>query len=269
VTSGNAQPIAVAEADEICLRCHNGDIASREVHPVGRLVNKPGLTMPEDWPAPGNRLGCITCHNPAAEHCKGLDRPEEDPAFLRGYEGGPFTDFCARCHQRTESHRPYNPHTSQLVDGRVNEQSCLLCHQDTPDYKTAKLSDTTNLRSGPIRLCAGCHRYHVGYFQPGHINHDVSAEKRAYMVAFEQDLLPITDEKLKQMAERNPRPQRLPLSENHHIVCSTCHNPHQAGLFPRDSLLAKGAIPADNKDKNKQYRFRGLGKEICRGCHRQ
>ena len=40
--------------------------------------------------------------------------------------------------------------------------------------------------------------------------------------------------------ERGQRSLRLPLGSGNKIVCSTCHNPHQAGVFPAGSDLAIG-----------------------------
>jgi cytochrome c peroxidase len=59
------------------------------------------------------------------------------------------------------------------------------------------------------------------------------------------------------------QPTRLPLGRDSTIVCSTCHNPHQQGLFHSESVLSLGAIPAGGGDP---VALRG-GKQICGECH--
>jgi len=62
-------------------------------------------------------------------------------------------------------------------------------------------------------------------------------------------------------------PQQLPLGPRDTIVCSTCHNPHERGVFPEDSMLAAGASVWRPGEQGRK--LRGRGEDICSGCHEQ
>jgi len=60
-------------------------------------------------------------------------------------------------------------------------------------------------------------------------------------------------------------PTRLPLGRGDRIVCSTCHNPHQEGVFLKGNVLSYGALPGTRRAE--RLPLRGVGKDICIGCH--
>ncbi len=58
------------------------------------------------------------------------------------------------------------------------------------------------------------------------------------------------------------RPARLPLSDGN-VACYSCHNPHQAGLFPPGSVLdARATVPIDAA-----VALRMNSMELCIACH--
>jgi cytochrome c peroxidase len=54
----------------------------------------------------------------------------------------------------------------------------------------------------------------------------------------------------------------LPLNRAGEITCSTCHNPHERGVLPKDKSNAQGA--------SEKYRLRLAAKnlQICIACHK-
>ena len=65
----------------------------------------------------------------------------------------------------------------------------------------------------------------------------------------------------------NPTPATFPLARDGRIVCSTCHNPHENGLFPATSVLAAGAMQQETQDHGPALRV--SRKDVCRVCHNQ
>ena len=51
------------------------------------------------------------------------------------------------------------------------------------------------------------------------------------------------------------------------VVCSTCHNPHQAGVFVAGSALGAGGWTPTSQRQS--LPLRGLGEDYCRACHPQ
>ena len=103
------QPIPLARIETLCIKCHDGEHARVERHPVGRLFADERIVKPEDWPAPEGRLTCVTCHELDKRHRTLKERPNENPAFLRKYTDGEILAFCARCHIPTEDHAARTP----------------------------------------------------------------------------------------------------------------------------------------------------------------
>lgn len=284
------QTIAHARVDALCWQCHDGKHAPQEVHPVGRTFAGEGVKRPEGWPVLDGRLSCLTCHDVLQACDAERRRPQENAAFLRGDTGPPSLRFCAQCHTTAaqESGPRNSPHFMLNEDGTVNHHVCQFCHAGAMSAE-GQMARTENprLRSDGITLCISCHRRHVDYFEPGHIGHRVPLEIREHMKRFTAD----------RVFSRSPatQPSRLqtdwtgdeilPLGERGRIVCSTCHNPHQAGVFPDASILAVGAMafaplpslathdeaPGESASridlKPTRLRLRGLGKHVCRACH--
>jgi hypothetical protein len=94
---------------------------------------------------------------------------------------------------------------------------------------------------------------------------------RAYMLAREEAGIEgtLTREQVQAHLDSPLQPTRLPLGIGNRVVCSTCHNPHQAGLFPPEADLGMGAMKPREEQGPESLEMRGLGRGICRGCHNQ
>lgn len=269
-SGGGVQRIPLTKVNEICWTCHDGKRAHQEVHPVARTFASEDVVKPRGWPTPNDQLSCITCHNFGPGHARGGPRPERNAWMLREYTGGALSDWCAKCHKASPAHKPFNPHVMLGADGQVNVRNCLLCHKVTEGLDRQVRLGKPDLVADPISLCVRCHTRHVDYFTPGHIGTTVPPRIKAYMIAredagFEGTLSP---DQVGSHAAEGREPELLPLGLNDRVVCSTCHNPHQAGLFPPDSVLGKGAMKV-REDEDEPLAMRGLGRGICRGCHNQ
>ncbi len=265
---GGVESIPLDKVNGICWRCHDGTHAHQEVHPVARKFAGPGLKKPAGWPTPNDELSCVTCHNFGPGHATGGPRPKSNPWMLRGYTGGSLEAFCAKCHVSSPAHKPFNPHAMLADNGQPNLRSCLICHKETDDLLHRKTrTGNSDLLTSVIPLCIRCHTRHVEFSKHGHIGIHVPPGIKAYMLAREDVGLAakVTPEEIASHEGLNRQPQWLPLGQGDTVVCSTCHNPHQAGLFPPDSVLSYGGMKLD--EPNRPTDLRGLGKEICRGCH--
>lgn len=261
------RPVAPHEVDGVCLRCHDGVRAKGESHPIGRRFEAPDVVLPAGWPAAGGRLGCATCHDTQSGMHR-PHRPEKNAFFLRDCENGSLLKFCAKCHV-PQMHRRFNPHVMLREDGEALPQVCGFCHRGPADQRnrTARLGEA-ELRGDEVGLCGGCHTRHLEWFEPGHVGVKVRPEMKAYMIAREAvaetgGALPASQ--AVRSATDGREPTRLPLGPGDRIVCSTCHNPHQEGVFPKGSVLSCGALPGTRRAAPAP--LRGLGKDICIGCH--
>ena len=153
-------------------------------------------------------------------------------------------------------------------DKATIRRACQFCHHALLDQRDRLVrTGQPELRSDPAILCRSCHIEHIDYFEPGHVGAKASAEIKAYMAAVEQ--IPPgqrpDSERIKEALRTKREPTRLPLSDGDTVVCSTCHNPHEQGVFPQNSVLAYGAIRTGQKQK--ELRLRGIGREFCFACH--
>ena len=238
--NGQVQPIVPEAIDTVCLTCHDGRRAKSERHPIGRTFKSEQVEAPEGWPLLDGKLSCVTCHDIRQACDRERPRSDSDPAFVRDWPLIDVLAFCARCHIRPETHTRHNLHHMLTATGEIADRACRLCHKSLPDPADhMQRTGRPDLQTDEFRLCLGCHRRHVDFFEPGHIGARVSTRMQAA----------IND--------------RLPLSEDGSILCSTCHNPHQAGLFPPGSELAGGEIRYDKE----RLQLRGFGKELCFVCH--
>lgn len=266
-TDAPPAPIPPAEAEDICLSCHDGRKAKRERHPIGRTFDSEQVTRPDGWPTVDGQLTCATCHA-ISEACHAEKRgPRGNSAFLRSDStAGPLA-FCAQCHVDETVHQRYKAHAMLDEAGTPIKEACLFCHESMPD-DLDRLTRTGQpaLRADVISLCLGCHPRHVDFFEPGHIGVRVTAKIKAQMIAAEQKA---SGRSSRAAALGAPpaitEPTHLPLAGGDTVVCSTCHNPHQAGVFPANSVLADGA-PAPGEERQ-TLRLRRSGKEICFACH--
>jgi predicted CXXCH cytochrome family protein len=267
---GEVKPIELTRVNALCWTCHDGKQAHQEVHPVARRFAGTDMVAPAGWPIPNGELSCVTCHDFGSGHAKGGPRPERNAWMLRGYTGGSLTPFCAKCHVSSPAHKPFNPHLMLDEKGSPNLRNCLLCHQETSDVLGRKTrTGKPDLQADEVSLCVRCHTRHVDYFEPGHIGVEVPPKIKAYMLAREAQGMQgeVSAGQIEAFMGQPGSPQRLPLGRGGRAVCSTCHNPHQEGLFPPESPLGMGGMRVHVK--NRPPEMRGLGKEICRGCHNQ
>jgi hypothetical protein len=244
-----ALPIPLPATERLCLGCHDGIRASQEPHPVGRTFENPRVTRPAQWPVVDGRLTCLTCHDAHPSGNPRADRPRENPSFLRGDQTGDPLAFCGQCHTDARQHGLHNPHIMLSEENRPVEAACRFCHaRSLPAGEQARRTGDAALNADGISLCLSCHPRHPDWFEPGHIGAKVPPAIRAWMQSFEKH-----------------RSVALPLGgrDGDTIVCATCHNPHQEGVFPPGSPLGTGGIEPEESGQE----FRGLGKELCSACH--
>ena len=263
--------LAPRQVEELCRGCHDGRRAAKTPHPSYRPPAGPQLKPPPaDWPLLDERLACLTCHDPLPGCRRQARRPALNPAFLRGYDGRDPAEFCNRCHLRAETPR-FSPHAMIDPNGRIVEAACTYCHLGVPGTKPAPeaAAPTAKLHHPAPALCLGCHPRHRDYFEPGHLNARVSPQMKAWMAAVEhtppgQRPEPNT---VRQALRQELQPQRLPLADRDRVACTTCHNPHQQGVFPAGSPQASGALPTQPAPKTLALRYQPA--ELCRACHQK
>jgi predicted CXXCH cytochrome family protein len=204
----------------LCLKCHDGLHASREPHPIGRSFSSDQVRRPESWPAPDGLLSCITCHDVLRACNESARRPSNNPAMLRGTGTGGVS-FCNECHV-SEKLLQFNPHVMLRENASDTSKSCLFCHSKEmgADPQTVRSGDPMLIQD-EITLCGQCHRRHLDFFDPGHMGATATAAILSNL--------------------RSTNAQTLPLSQGK-VVCSTCHNPHQAGVFEESTSLGAGAM---------------------------
>ncbi len=241
MVDGKAQPIGFAEAERGCLGCHDGVQASAEAHPVDRLQQGDRFLNP-GWPTLAGRIACQTCHDVSMttghEHVQAARSN-----FLRpGLGQGPDA-FCASCHKPVQFSR-VNPHRMMTPEGQPVPADCLLCHKQPPDPRTMARVGRWDLRADVMVLCRSCHFYHVDWFEPGHMGIKAPAKILAYMRA--KEIVGPTSRPSRQMVAElqaeGARPHEWALGAGDTLICTSCHNPHQKGVFPSGSALGRDAM---------------------------
>lgn len=238
---GKAQITSFAEAEQICLSCHDGVRANAEAHPVDRLLQGDRFQNP-GWPLLEGRLACQTCHDISVTTGHKNAQPARSGFLRPGLGQGPDA-FCASCHKPVQFSR-VNPHRSMTPEGQVVPADCLLCHKLPPDPKTMTRTGKWDLRADVMTLCRSCHYYHVDWFEPGHMGVKTPPKILAYMRA--KELVGPTTRPSREMVARlqaeKAGPQEWPLGPGDTLICTSCHNPHQQGVFPTGSVLAHDAM---------------------------
>lgn len=237
------QPIAGAQADALCLSCHDGKKASDEAHPIGRVAATVSTRAPDGWPLVDGRLGCLTCHD-MKDHCAKPERPIDNPNFIRGYEAGDSLASCRNCHAATDTRM--NPHLT------IAATSCGFCHQRPPEIPADGVARGDPLLRAPgSRVCLGCHVVHPDPAPRGHLGAEATP-------AIRMNLAAAADTLDGPGAASSP----LPLAEDR-VQCYTCHNPHAPGLFGAATPLGRRADPADPYN----YHLRLDATALCVACH--
>lgn len=262
IQDGQVQPLEWSQAEQICLRCHDGIHAHAEAHPVGRPLQGEQFRNP-GWPLLDGKVVCLTCHDISLTtgHKNAQSKPSD---FLRpGLGKGPDA-FCASCHKPVSYNR-VNPHRMMTPEGQIVPADCLLCHTVVPPRNVMAPTGHPDLRTDVLDLCRSCHYYHVDWFTPGHIGAKVPPRMLAYMRA--REITGPSSRPSRQMITKleteHARPQDWPLGPGNTLICTTCHNPHQKGVFPPDSTLSRGALTIEGTRVVSPIEI----PQICLRCH--
>jgi len=218
------------DPSEICLACHN---YAENHHPVNFV---PQIPIDPAYPLYRGKISCLTCHE-----IHGGPLHAGSSKLLRG---GPFADrrgICFDCHGK-EKFAEINPHNMLDKNGAVrnlnNKPVCLICHEVQPD-PNLDTAGNVRFRADVGFLCWRCHPSMRGTFFEKHFLVRPSLATMQYMVR------PDIREKFS-----------LPLVPWGRINCSTCHNPHQAGVIVNQPAAAGAGT---------HLRLRAAN--LCEGCH--
>ena len=266
-SGGKPAAIALADIDALCLKCHDGKQAIREFHPVGRRFQPAeNLVKPEGWPLVNDQLSCATCHA-IRTACDIEANRLANPKMLRehGDEGAEHAPFCQRCHQE-QAYRKLNPHLMLTGQGEIVDDACLFCHTKRLDRNLKERTGKPLLRSSQTELCHDCHLQHKDPMNQGHMGLPLKPDRMVTMRA--KEILGLSANPSRQYlaqlkAARDPLTLLVPDKDNR-ITCSTCHNPHQSGVFPADSPLDYRSMRLNRQNKL----FSPMHEQVwCRHCH--
>lgn len=259
---GKAQTIGFAESERICLSCHDGVRAEAEAHPVDRLLAGERFLDP-GWPLLEGKIVCQTCHDISLTLAHGNAQSVQSD-WLRPPVGQGPDAFCASCHKPVQFSR-VNPHRMMTPEGQPVPADCLLCHTRPPDPRTMVRAGQWDLRADVMTLCRSCHFFHVDWFEPGHMGATVPPKILAHMRA--KEIVGLTSRPSREMVARlqteNARPQKWALGAGDTLICTSCHNPHQKGVFPEGSELGDDAMEIEGDRVTSKI----LVPQMCLRCH--
>lgn len=215
----------------VCVTCHD---YRENHHPISVRPSSPSTIH---LPLHEGKIECLTCHE-----IHGGPNKTGVSHLLRG---GPYADrrgICNQCHQR-EQFAKINPHMMLEKDGSIRKidgkDVCLICHSVTPNPKT-QTAINVRFRADIGFLCWRCH---PPMPDPFFNTHYLVRPSMKHM-----DRIKLTEASLN---------VAIPLIPRGRITCSTCHNPHQAGVI-QNKAAAKGA--------NAKGKVR-LPENPCSPCH--
>jgi hypothetical protein len=250
MSTGKPAPISLAETDAICLKCHDGKLASAEPHPTRRIFKASDqFARPDGWPLVNEEIRCVTCHQTEfacdlKSHTRAMNRN-----FLRGPAHATGQEFCLNCHQEP-AYRKINPHQTVNNGGEADSQ-CLVCHTKVLNRATTQPTGEAFLKADQVTLCRDCHPRHKDTTTENHIGLHLTREQLAFM--FAKDTLGLASNPSKQIlanAQNSGKRSTLLIpARDDTITCSTCHNPHEQGLFPKDSVMDYAALRLDAQNK--------------------
>jgi hypothetical protein len=268
VDGGRKLPIARDAVDKVCAKCHDGRKAAAEFHPVDRTMDRNRFTKPADWPLLDNRLTCLTCHDVKSACNETPRRIVASRLMLRENRAasGKSQPFCLNCHQES-SYQKLNPHQMlEAQTGHVLRERCLVCHDKPMEPTALARTGDALLKADEATLCRTCHVQHKDAMQQGHIGLPISPDMLARMALRETLGLSsqVGPKLLAQARTAGLKPTRTPPHADGTIVCSTCHNPHESGVFPRESALSYLSM---RRLKDGQLFSPVQGRFWCRHCH--
>jgi len=229
---------------QLC-KCH-GYTPRTYIHPVNIIPSEEKKKkIPAEFPLPGGKVECITCHDIYLQCRKDREMKIINPRFLRGAPYVSRTSLCYRCHDE-KKYRKMNPHDQLTPDGKIIVAKCLYCHVEKPDELHATYGEVKLIGKFEV-ICYRCHIEKQG-------KHPINADH----------LKEPPDNILKNMKESEERfGIILPLDKEGKITCVTCHNPHDRGVIPIYKTSAQGA------GEKHRLRLAGKGLPICIACHRE
>jgi predicted CXXCH cytochrome family protein len=268
IKDNHPEPIADGLSSTKCLSCHDGTKATDEPHPIDRPLTAT-LNNP-NWPLLDGKLQCITCHDvrqqcdPAADPA--IDLTNTNPNFLRIITDAADQPkpFCASCHPPQQSQR-FNPHMMLAADHKPIEERCQICHAQPMDRKATTRSGDPQLRDDQVKLCRSCHPHHKDISRTGHVLTPIKPQMLAYMRAREITGLVVmpSPDMVQQLLAQKAQPTLMVPDARGVIVCSTCHNPHQQGLFTPGCVLDDRALRLVGGHLMTSTR----GATFCNHCH--
>ncbi len=226
----------------LCNRCHASVYARADIHPVG-VEPSSTVRIPAHMVLENGKLTCLTCHDPFCQigTVKKGKRFKTNVVFLRGKQRS-RSGFCFLCHVG-ENYNRLNPHEQQVDEqGRIQEETCLFCHSSVPDQQVPGVGTVQFVVKNPNATCIGCHHGFTKAHPAGTDHLKVPSRTIMRVLKSSEQRIGVA----------------LPLFKGK-IVCTTCHNPHQAGVI-RFAAAATGA-----KRGHKLRLMPGIMQ--CIGCH--
>ena len=249
----------------LCRSCHVIDQPIHEMHLFDSGSNAGILDLPPDIPLENGRLTCLSCHDVTPNCRQETKRSESNPHFLRNADQENPLTFCSSCHAE-QDRAALNVH-DQLEAGRINPDTCNWCHIRPPSEESF-FPDTATypVRPHSSDICNNCHSVADNHPTGGpHLDAKPSDEMIWYMSANElRSRMNLSIKELMvfvRAAKRTPR--SIPLDDRGRIICATCHNPHEVGLFRNGSDRAVGAEPKHAVNS----RLRAPKGKMCLTCH--
>jgi len=194
------------------------------------------ISIPDTFPLNKKKqIDCQTCHGikeMKEQDFKKIDKQDDD--FFREGPYETLTEFCYRCHD-TKQYQRNNIHKMLDTNGKIIKNTCLYCHEETPDteQKEFKMADL-KLRLPPQNICYGCHLY------TPHFNAQTHQKK--------------PDKEMKKRINKYEQDHKIiiPLSDDGKITCITCHSSHQINVINQQKPAGKQIVNND-LDKGVTY----------------
>ena len=285
-------PKPSAPPGEICKSCHSPEGEAKEVvpapysHPMNSAASIPGtsLVLPL-FAGPGkNRDGeirCSTCHdfhNPLPLKSGTMNDPEKRGAYLRLSADG-ASAICMECHPAQGLVKGTDHDLSVTAPDFIAglerppapSDTCGCCHrahitEPLPYLWSAPLGPSmiegwektyTATHDMMVMVCTGCHA-------PGRVAQSAVPRLGLHPRDKTTKGMPATD--LEEAGDRFPFfTEAGEKKEEGHIVCSTCHNPHQ--WDPRVEAQGEGKNSTGNVATS--FLRPNLAVELCSRCHGQ